>query len=259
MQDIPPSRILIAVLLLAGTTFAFAFRSFKHERPARLRSSSPATILWAWERPEDLRFIDSNSVGVAYLAQTIFLRGSQAVSKPRLQPLLVSPGTVVMPVTRMEVDKRDPPSLSDEQAFAAADEIARLATPTIETIQIDFDAAQRERAFYQTMLISLRQRLPAATKISITALGSWCQGDAWLNKLPVDETVPMLFRMGIDRNGILSHLAGSGFNSPRCQSAAGISTDEQIANLPHFHRVYVFNPNAWDRATFNKLMENQNR
>ena len=35
----------------------------------------PRVILWAWERPTDLHFIDPRQVGVAFLAQTVLLRG----------------------------------------------------------------------------------------------------------------------------------------------------------------------------------------
>ena len=34
---------------------------------------SPQLILWAWERPTDLRFIDAKRVGVAFLAKSILL------------------------------------------------------------------------------------------------------------------------------------------------------------------------------------------
>ena len=47
----------------------------------------PRVILWAWERPEDLRFINPQEIGVAFLAETIILRGDRAIIRPRLQPL----------------------------------------------------------------------------------------------------------------------------------------------------------------------------
>lgn len=33
----------------------------------------PPVILWAWERPEDLEFLNSQRFGVAFLAQTLTL------------------------------------------------------------------------------------------------------------------------------------------------------------------------------------------
>jgi len=43
----------------------------------------PKTILWAWERPENLTFINPADVGVAFLARTIYLRGSEIIVRPR--------------------------------------------------------------------------------------------------------------------------------------------------------------------------------
>ncbi|MEP6741919.1 MAG: hypothetical protein ABJB61_05425, partial [bacterium] len=81
---------------------------------------------------------------------------------------------------------------------------------------------------------------------------------------PIDEAVPMLFRMGIDRSAILSRLANDGSQSTRCRSSAGISTDEQIHNLPPVSRLYVFNPESsnsrgWNRDTVNRVMETYQR
>ena len=261
MQNIPPRRLLILSLLIAASLFVLAFRFYKHDRPATGEAlQPPSVILWAWERPEDLRFIDSRKIGVAYLAKTISLSGAQVLSKPRLQPLSVSKETMVVPVVRIEVDKQAPPALSDEQALAASAEISKLASgDSIKTIQIDFDATASQRQFYRTLLKALRKRLPAITKLSITALGSWCQGDNWLDDLPIDEAVPMLFRMGVDRNAILSQLASNGLKSRRCQTTAGISTDEAPENLPTVSRLYVFNPSAWNRDSFEKMMEKYHR
>src|SRR5690349_7403603 len=55
--------------------------------PVRLNAESPKIILWAWERPTDLRFINPAKVGVALLARTISLRGAKVSVQPRLQPL----------------------------------------------------------------------------------------------------------------------------------------------------------------------------
>ncbi len=261
MKRLPPSRLLVLTPLLTASLFVIAFR-FSKSGPSTANQplGRPNVILWAWERPEDLRFIDKHKVAVAFLARTIFLRGSQVISKPRLQPLTLADDTIIIPVARIEVDKQEHADLSDQQAKDAAIEISELAsTKNVATVQIDFDATSSQRQFYRTLLIALRERLPATTKLSITALGSWCEGDVWLEDLPVDEVVPMLFRMGIDRNGILSQLATKGFNSSRCQTTAGISTDEAIENLPTVTRLYVFNPNGWDRDSVNKVMENFNR
>ena len=37
----------------------------------------PPFVLWAWERPEDLRFINPQNIAVAFLAGTIRIRGER--------------------------------------------------------------------------------------------------------------------------------------------------------------------------------------
>jgi hypothetical protein len=177
-----------------------------------------------------------------------------------MQPLSIPSGTTVIPVARIEIDSEKPPELSGEQAKETATEISKLAfVANASMVQVDFDATTSQRQFYRALLIELRKRMPPATKLSITALGSWCQGDDWLVDLPIDEAVPMLFRMGLDRNAVLSRLAGGGFKATRCGSSAGISTDELVNNLPPVSRLYVFNPNGWNRDALNKVMETYQR
>lgn len=260
MLSVPPRRLLIlAVLLLAASLSAVAFH-FHHNnfaRPSKVgkKTLEPAVVLWAWERPEDLTFIDTQKTAVAYLAKTIFLRGQRVVTKPRLQPLSLPAGTTVIPVARIESDRENLPALTDEQVKEAANEISQLASlPNVSTVQVDFDATTSQRQFYRNLLIELRNRLPSATRLSITALASWCHGDNWLADLPIDEAVPMLFRMGQDRNAILSRLAGEGLRATPCESTAGISTDEHINNLPPVSRLYVFIPSGWNRDTVNDVM-----
>src|SRR5918912_353917 len=208
------------------------------ERMANL----PRIILWAWERPERLDFIETREVGVAFLAKTLYLRGQRVVVRPRFQPLSVPPETQLVAVARIESDHLDQPALNAAQAARLSSEIAELARlPKVVAVQIDFDARQTERNFYRQGLIELRRQLPASTALSITALASWCSYDDWLAGLPVDEAVPMLFRMGIDRRQILSRLESDGeFRSSICRSSVGTSTDEPLVHMPASPRTYVF-------------------
>ena len=45
-------------------------------------------------------------------------------------------------------------------------------------------------------LAEIRRALPLHTRLSMTALASWCDTESCLDDAPVDETVPMLIRMG---------------------------------------------------------------
>lgn len=55
-----------------------------HSRPTgrnRLDENPfPRTVLWAWERPEDLKALDPDRVAVAFLAQTLVLKGDDVVT-----------------------------------------------------------------------------------------------------------------------------------------------------------------------------------
>jgi hypothetical protein len=216
-------------------------------------STERAVILWAWERPEDLTFIDPEKVGVAFLAKTIYLRGEKVVVKPRLQPLKLVPGTKLIAVVRIESDPKNVPSLSTLQLRQTANEIANLSG--ISVVQIDFDATLSERNFYRSLLTEVRTQLPSSTGLSMTALASWCAGDDWLSDLPVDEAVPMLFRMGVEKTVFQRRLeSGQRFESSICRSTAGVSVDEPV-NVPPVDRLYVFNPQPWTEKSFSRAME----
>jgi hypothetical protein len=46
-------------------------------------ASFPPVMLWAWERPEAINFIDPSVVGIAFLAKTIHLRGTEVIIRPK--------------------------------------------------------------------------------------------------------------------------------------------------------------------------------
>jgi hypothetical protein len=262
-------RMLLVGLAAASLIFLAAFRFQQQERAhsaADVSKSStisrlPATILWAWERPEKLDFLDPQKVGVAFLAKTIYLRDGRTVSRPRLQPLTLPTGVSVVAVARIESERANRSTLSPEQIKQTAAEISELSSlPNVVMVQVDFDATTSERAFYRELLVQLRQRLPQSTALSITALASWCQGDNWLEDLPVDEAVPMLFRMGVERKQFLSHLAtAETFSAKPCQASAGVSTDEPVAQLPHAQRLYVFNPDVWSPEAVTETLKTYQR
>ncbi|HEY2963941.1 MAG TPA: DUF3142 domain-containing protein [Pyrinomonadaceae bacterium] len=236
---------LLAVILLLPILIALFFT-----RPTRTVESLPPVILWAWERPEDLSFLDPQKTGVAFLAKTITLRGDNVLVRPRLQPLRLSPGTKVIAVVRIETDK---PALSTSQLQQTVREI--INSPAASVVQIDFDAVVSERPFYRELLQTLRRGLRPSTSVSITALASWCAGDDWLTGLPIDEAVPMLFRLGVDQRQFQRRLeTGQPFESRVCQNAAGVSTDEPV-KTPAVDRLYIFSPQPWSKQSFTAAME----
>jgi hypothetical protein len=219
--------------------------------PVSAAKSTPQVTLWAWERPEDLRFLTSGNVGVAFLAGSVYLE-PQPVVRPRLQPLRVREHTPVTAVVRLEITNSTPTVFSDDYRIRLAEQIVRLAAaPQVSALQIDFDATRSQQGFYRSLIGDVRGRLPASMPLSITALGSWCMGDDWLSGLPIAEAVPMLFRMGPDRAAITQSLAwGQDFREPLCRSSVGVSTDEPWPASLLGRHVYVFHPRAWDQESF---------
>jgi hypothetical protein len=252
---LPLTIAFVTVSALGLGTLAFKWSDRTGDRDRQL-DSLPSTILWAWERPENLSFIDKNKVGVAFLAKTLTLSGDEVVTKPRLQPLKLPEGVKLVSVVRIEADRRKAPVLSEAQLQKAAAEVSSLATlRNVSVVQIDFDAVQSERTFYRQLLLRVRQQLSAQVPLSITALASWCSGDNWLKGLPVDEAVPMFFRMGVERRQFESRLAqGTDFVGEPCRNAAGVSTDE-LVKTPNVQRLYIFDPNPWSPDSVNRALE----
>jgi Protein of unknown function (DUF3142) len=220
------------------------------------RAEWPKVILWAWERPNDLRFIDPRRVGVSYLVKTIHIEGSAITVQPNLNGLRVPAGTWIMASARIEGDGNFSADASAKKVDEVASLLAPLAKfPDAKAVQIDFDATVSQRSFYRALLVRLRQRLPRNTPLSITALGSWCQGDDWISKLPVDEAVPMLFRMGPDGPSILFRLQSQGdFREPLCRMSVGVSTDEFVPHLAARRRLFILDANGWTKAAFERTL-----
>jgi hypothetical protein len=208
--------------------------------PADPLPGFPHVFLWAWERPENLEFLDPHSAGVAFLARTVCLRGGAVSIRPRLNPLRYPPGAVLMAVVRVEPQDSTLPPV--DNASAAIAEAA--AIPGVRALQVDFDATLSQRPFYRALLADLRRRVPAAVPLSMTALTSWCESDGWISSLPVAEAVPMLFRLGAGERPART------FRPALCQSSAGISTDEPLRAPPSAARLYLFNPRPWTASTF---------
>jgi len=209
----------------------------------------PRLVLWAWERPEDLRFINPQNTAVAFLADTIHLRGDTVVARPRLQSLRVPDRAQLVAVVRIEADQGA--ALNRSQIEQTAIAIAKAASlPRVMAVQVDFDATRTQRDFYRSLLLDLRRRLGPATPISITALASWCLGDDWISSLPINEAVPMLFRMGAGTNEVVGQLSsGRDFRASICRGSLGLSSDERWASLPGGCRLYVFHNRPWTKQS----------
>ena len=244
-------RLFLSVCVVAAATLLLAASKTRTHTLARPEFDAlPPIILWAWERPENLEFIDPKRFGVAFLAQTIVLRGDDVRVNLRHQPLIVTSETKLIAVTRIEAEKTSGlrPTLTDGQR----DRVASLILKTLElgnvrAIQIDFDPVRSERHFYRSLLHRVRENLSQNVPLSMTALASFCVGDRWLDDLPIDEAIPMIFRMGSDNDKIRNFLAsGHDFREPVCRKSYGLALDEPLhATLEPSRRLYLFNSTSW--------------
>ena len=248
--------ILFATALVCSGALFLINRSAQSKKTSAI-TKLPPIIVWAWERPEQLQYVDPARIGVAFLATTIYLRGEEVVVRPRFQPLNVPADTSMIAVVRIESDRSERPHLTGQQLNEAASAVSKLAQlPRVVAVQIDFDATLTERNFYRELLTQVRQRLPVETALSMTALASWCKGDNWLDDLPVDEAVPMLFRLGVQKHQIREQLvSGEQFTSKKCQTSVGLSIDEPIPGLEVDKRRYFFNPRSWTESSVNELLK----
>lgn len=237
-----------ALLLLAGCA----------PRPSPRMKVFPRLMLWAWEEPQDLRFLQGRAIGVAFFAGQVRLRGEGFDLRRRRTPLLVPPSTTLMAVVRMDGDPADPPALNEAQLKGALDALeGALSLPGVKGLQIDFDAQPREQAFYRKLLVSFRAAHPA-TPLSMTALVSWCGNRSWIEGLPVDEAVPMCFRMGPGSGAIWDRLRrGEDFGPSLTRTSLGLSLDESWQSLPvawrRSRRIYAFYPGSWTKETVDRL------
>lgn len=259
--------VIVCTLLCAvlpNSPLAF----FKHPRNKFSSTHMPAINVWAWERDEDLSFIDPAKVSVSYFAGMIYVRGSSVSFRPRTQKLKLAKGTQAIPVFRIESLRGEglPGTVSTSDArmpdMSAADYVVKTIVnqlrklPPSNMVQLDFDALEDERPFYTAILKQLRRELPSNSKISITALGSWLLSDRWLKDGDADEVVAMLFSIGADKKNILERVQKQNLDSGTgAQMALGISANEAETNKVlfgahlqnQFDKLYIFNSRPWTR------------
>src|ERR1043165_229447 len=136
-------KLKVVSLMLAVLPLA-AIISCRNKAETRNRFDEiqfPNQILWAWERPEELEFLDSQQFAVAFLAQTLVLKNDDVEYKPRRQPLKVKPDTRLIAVTRIESQKTTalPAALNATQKQKLIDLILKTAPlRNVSAIQTDF-------------------------------------------------------------------------------------------------------------------------
>ncbi len=215
---------------------------------------SPGPVLWAWERPEDLRFAGPD-VTVAVLAGTVRLSGAVVSAQPRLQPALVLPSQPIIGVVHLEIDRASPLVWTPKQRAATVSLVlGLLKNPRFGEAQIDFEVRASQRPVLLDVLTDVRAGLAGGRRLSMTALASWCDTETWIDAAPVDEIVPMIFRMGPSGEALRRRLADGGdFREPRCRNSVGVAADTPPDGLPNGRRVWMFDPRAWTAEDFASL------
>lgn len=238
-----------ALLLPALLALALKGDSLPAHRAPVTPAHAPAIMLWGWEKPEDLRALSTDRAGVAFLAQRVFLNDS-VHAIPRHQPIRVPDGIYALAVTRIEIR----PGFRDTEATRAQTAATIIQTATlahIDGLQVDFDATPAQRAFYTDVLQRVRAATPASMSLTMTALVSWCaESDGWLHTLPVDQAIPMHFRLG-------AHIGYFATREPLCAASIGLSTDEpQAYPSTRPRQVYLFSPKPWTEAELGQINRN---
>lgn len=249
----PRHFALVFAVLTLSAIFAAAVVAQASHRTVLL----PRLNVWAWERDEDLSYIDPSKIKVAYFAGNIYVQGSNVRFRPRTQKLKVPQRAQTIPVFRIESIRSDGSIPELSAAAFVAKTIAKTLNKSSKqerTVQIDFDALEDERPFYKALLRDLRAEIPRDTKISVTALASWLLADKWLERGSADETVAMLFSIGPERNDVLSRLSKQALsNGADIPLSIGISASEADTNkillqtdvLGNNRNIYIFSSRPW--------------
>ncbi|MEM7604256.1 MAG: hypothetical protein AAF411_02775 [Myxococcota bacterium] len=193
-----------------------------------------------------MRGLDAARPGtaVAYLAKEITVSMRGVVERRRRDPILLDDATERTAVVHIELagdmQARAWPGVRDGLLTRIRDAYEERATG----LQIDFDAPASYRQAYVELLQDVRASMPAGWRLSMTALGSWCLADRWLDDAPVDEVVPMLFGAGHAREQTLAAIERYGqLPEARCRESHGLAEGQPAPRLGP--QPYVFGQGPW--------------
>jgi hypothetical protein len=222
-------------------------------------------VAWIWPASNGPVPPRSSSPAAGYreaavLVETLVIHADGVERLPRLQPLALPAGVRLLPVLHVEAAVDAPDALSEPQVAALLAAVARHAGDAAAgagLLQLDFEAPRRERAAYEALVARVHAALPAGVRLSVTALAHWCTESGWLDRLPVDEVVPMLYRLGPHAAQWRRRWSDGGAGlAARCRGPAlGFATDDPppAALLARTPRPYLFDESAWSNASRPRL------
>lgn len=250
--------VILGVVFAAGALVARSRTASVAQAPAsssEVAASLAQGVAWIWP--------DSNgprpSAGfreAAVLVESLVLRAQGVERASRTQPLLLPPNVRIVPVLHVEAAADAPSTFTPAQRdaiVAAAKRHVELAVAGAGLLQLDFEAPARQREAYRELVATLRQALPPEVRLGVTALAHWCTQGDWLDRLPVDEVVPMLYRLGANPEEWRGRFVRNDATlARRCRGPAlGFATNDPPprALLARATRPYWFDESAWSNPS----------
>jgi hypothetical protein len=260
---------LISVLVLVASAVALTltsrYRAAEEQQQQQQRQQPAAAneiaaslaqgVAWIWPSsngPQSKPGAAAPYRQAAVLVESLVLRAHGVQHGGRQQPLPLPAGVALVPVLHIESAPDAPNEFTTTQqqaVLAAVRRQAGTAAAGAGVLQIDFEAPARQREAYRALITAVRAALPTGVRLSITALAHWCTQSDWLDRLPVDEVVPMLYRLGPQADKWRKRFTHGDPNlARRCRGPAlGFATNDPppLALLTQATRPYWFDESAW--------------
>jgi len=266
-KGVPPAIVCVVtsiVLLVAG----MLVHAIRHSAPEGARepasSAEVATSLmhgvaWIWPDSNGPQAARGNAAPyreAAVLVESLMLRAGGVEHGGRTQPLALHTGVRLIPVVHVEAAGDAPAEFTPAQRDAIVAAVRRhagTAAAGAGLLQLDFEAPARQRDAYRELVATVREALPAGVRLSVTVLAHWCTQGDWLDRLPVDEVVPMLYRLGPYADDWRRRFAQDDAGlARRCRGPAlGFATNDppSSALLARAARPYWFDEAAWSNPS----------
>lgn len=258
--------ILAGIVFLAGAMLAHAVRNpaledaiEKPAAPEAVAASLASGVAWIWPQSNGPQAARPDTVTpyheAAVLLESLVLRGRGVERGGRQHPLVLPAGVHLIPVVHVEAASDAPAELSVVQREAIIAAVRRHAAAAVAgagVLQLDYEAPARQRDTFRALVAEVRAALPADVRLSITALAHWCAQGDWLDRLPVDEVVPMLYRLGPHANAWRNRFVRNSTLARRCRGPAlGFATNDPPPStlIARTARPYWFDESGWSNPS----------
>jgi hypothetical protein len=257
--------IVASVVVLTGALLAHIVHSrasIDERSPAsnaEVAASLAFGVAWIWPNsngPKGERGDVAPYREAAVLVESMVLRAAGIERGGRTRPLILPAGVRLLPVVHVEAAADAPADLTPAQRDAVVAAVRRhagTAAAGAGLLQLDFEAPSRTRDSYLRLISAVREALPAGVRLSVTVLAHWCAQGDWLDHLPVDEVVPMLYRLGPHSDAWRRRFdQGDATLARRCRGPAlgFVTNDPPPSNLlARTARPYWFDEAAWSNPS----------